>query len=193
MIELYSDKLGFDSFIDKRERNSVIEIEVYSDEILKVRNAVDKSEWTYLGALFVPVEFKKECIIALNNGRCIANHDWHANQSECTHDCGYHEKNNTEIHYADMHRSSARLEIAKNWINFIFNDSCKMHPKFVYLNILGLNLTNMSLKSFGDHSDHDLTIYNRFYRTNLIGGINYFFSDYRSVNFSFFPIINTFP
>ena len=159
-----------------------IELEVYSDEINRVKLSADNSVWMYIGALFVPVEFKNYCLTTLNNLRCIKHGDWTDEKSECPHQCDFHYKNNTEIHYNELHRSNARLRIAKNWIiQFANREICQKHRKLVYLNILGLNLSNMNLELFGDDKDRDLTIYNRFYRTVLKGGIGYFFKKYRRV------------
>jgi len=135
----------------------------------------------YIGAIFVPIEFKNHSLATLNNLRCLKHKDW-SNKSECSHPCGFHDKNNTEIHYKDLHKSRVKFQIAKNWIiHFINHESCQKHRKLAYLNILGLNLSNINLELFGENPSRDLTIYNRFYRTVLKAGIGYFFKDYKRV------------
>ena len=171
-----------DRFKNQSTNKDEVELEVYSDEINRVKLSTDGSVWMYIGALFVPIEFKDSCLETLNNLRCVKYGQWTDEESECPHQCGFHEKNNTEIHYKDMHRSSARLQIAKNWITqFMIRESCQKHRKLVYLNILGLNLSNMNLELFGADTDRDTTIYNRFYRSVLKGGIGYFFKGYGRV------------
>ncbi|HEC87590.1 MAG TPA: hypothetical protein ENI49_07000 [Thermoplasmatales archaeon] len=161
-----------------------IKLEVYSDEINRVKLSIDNSVWMYIGALFVPINFKDYCLTKLNNLRCVKYGNWHDEESECPQQCGFHEDNDTEIHYKNLHKSKsdAGPKIAKNWINkFMIQESCQKHRKPVYLNILGLNLSNMNLELFGENKGRDLTIYNRFYRSVLKGGINYFFRDYRRI------------
>jgi len=51
----------------------------------------------------------------------------------------------------------------------------------LYLNILGLNLSNMNLELFGGDNHRDMVIYNRFYRTILQSGLSYFFKDYNKI------------
>ncbi len=171
-----------EGFKNQNANKDKIKLEIYSDEINRVKVSIDNSVWMYIGALFVPIEFKDYCLTTLNNLRCVRHGDWTDEESECPHQCGFHDRNNTEIHYKDMHRSNARLQIAKNWITqFMIRESCQKHRKLVYLNILGLNLSNMNLELFGDDTDRDTTIYNRFYRSVLKGGIGYFFKSYERV------------
>jgi len=134
----------------------------------------------YLGALFVPTGYKTEVLKSLNNLRCIKNHHWNNSDSDCPEGCRYHEENNTEIHFKEIHRSSARYMIAKNWINFFDKEACQKHQKMLYCNIIGINLSNISYCEFGSGKT-ELNIYNRFYRTLLMGGLNYFFKEYSSI------------
>ncbi len=78
------------------ENTSEMTLEIYSDEIKRAK-APDNSVWTYLGVLFVPKECKDYHLRMLNNLRCIQHQDWKTNA--CPHNCGYHDKNNTVIHY----------------------------------------------------------------------------------------------
>ena len=167
--------------LEYNNRKEMIELEVYSDEITRVKLSVDGSVWMYLGVIFVPIEFKSLSLGILNNLRCLKHNDW-SDESKCPHRCGYHDKNNTEIHYQELHRSNARFNIAKRWItSFVKDEGCKRDRKLIYLNILGLNLSNMNLELFGEDPNLKLKIYNRFYRTVLKAGISYFFKDYKSV------------
>jgi hypothetical protein len=160
-----------------------IKIEVYSDEINRVKLSLDNSTWMYLIVLFVPQEFKENNLILLNNLRCKQYKNWNEMVSTCPHQCGFHDKNDTEIHFRELHRSNARLQIAENWLNqFLIRESCHKNRKLLYFNILGSNLSNMNLGLFGDDTDRDLTIYNRFYRTALKSGLSYFFNYYKKIS-----------
>jgi hypothetical protein len=134
----------------------------------------------YLGALFIPTGYKTEVLKNLNNLRCIKNHNWNISESDCPESCKFHKQNNTEIHFKEIDRSSARYMIAKNWISFFEKEACQKHRKMLYCNILGINLSNISYCEFGSGKT-ELNIYNRFYRTLLMSGLNYFFKDYSSI------------
>jgi len=102
--------------------------------------------------------------------------------SDCGHLCGHHSDNDTEIHYKEVHKLNARYRIAQNWIRFIKDEACSRHSKLLYINILGLNLSKMNLDLFGSDSSRDLILYNRFYRTAIIGGLNYFFKHVNKIS-----------
>lgn len=135
----------------------------------------------YLGALFVPTAYKAEVLENINDFRCIKNKKWNNSKSNCPDSCRFHDENNTEIHFKEIHRSSARYQIAKNWISFFNKEACQKHRKMLYCNVLGINLSNISYCEFGSGGKTDLNIYNRFYRTLLMSGLNYFFKDYSSI------------
>ena len=153
-----------------------LNLEIYSDEILTVRDNSDNSKWMYFGTLFFRSEKKETLIETLNNLRCIKSNHWHCDVNTCDDRCGYHEKNNTEIHYKELAESNARFRIAQNWINFFKNERSPKTDRLFYFNILGLNLSSMNLELFGTDSN-DLTIYNQFYRTTILSGLKYFFKD----------------
>jgi hypothetical protein len=164
-----------------RSLSKNIEPDVYSDEIFNAVDPFDNTNWMYLGALFVPSDYKTEVLKNLNDLRCIKNHNWNIFESDCPEGCKFHKENNTEIHFKEIHRSIARHMIAKNWIVFFNKEACQKHRKLLYCNILGINLSNISYSEFGRGGKTELNIYNRFYRTLLIGGLNYFFKDYSSI------------
>ena len=151
-----------------------LNLEIFSDEILTVRDNRNNSKWIYFGTLFVNKEKKDQLIQQLNNLRCIKSNNWHPDISTCEDRCGYREKNNTEIHYKELAESNARFRVAQNWIKFVKDDRSPKNDRLFYFNILGLNLSAMNLEMFGEGTN-DLTIYNRFYRTTILGGLNYFF------------------
>jgi len=163
-------------FINVVRVKNKVELNIYCDEIYDVEDQLDGSKWMYIGALFVPLQYKEELLTILNNCRCIQHNNWHYSESECSHQCGFHTRNNTEIHYNEL-GANAKFRVAEKWINFIHKKACINHRKMLYFNILGLNLTKMNLQQFGNGSQVDYNLYNRFYRTVLKGGLNYFFKD----------------
>ncbi len=163
------------------ENNNTINLEIYSDEIKRVKLESDGSIWMYLGVIFLPIEVKGYYLKLLNNQRCIKNKDWHQEENLCPHRCGYHEKNNTEIHYKELHRTNARFRIAENWIENVLCRVPTGDNRKLYLNILGLNLSNMNIELFGDNKHRDMIIYNRFYRTIILSGLSYFFKNHKII------------
>lgn len=156
-----------------------IKLEAYCDEIHKCYLPSDHSHWMYIGILFVPLQIKNRLLAELLNKRCISHSSWVWKESECPFNCGFHDKNDTEIKYQTLHRLNARYRIARRWLQeFLIEENNKNDRGLVFFNILGLNLKNMELESFGSDRNRDLTIYNRFFRTVLSGGVNFFFAEY---------------
>jgi hypothetical protein len=170
----------FDSELFDKQIVRPHNLEIFSDEILTVRDNHDNSKWMYFGTLFVPSEKKESLLQQLNNLRCIKTNNWHPDISTCEDRCGYHDKNNTEIHYKELAESNARFRIAQNWIKFVRDERSPKTDRLFYFNILGLNLSAMNLEMFGERSS-DLTIYNRFYRTTILSGLKYFFKNRKVV------------
>lgn len=160
-----------------------INLEVYCDEINPVKSEFDKTTWMYIGMLFVPKTKKASLLKHLLDARCIQYNNWHCDKNMCPHQCKYHEKNNTEIHYREVDRSDARYRIAQRWLkDFMIEKNNKGNMGLVYFNLLGLDLTNMDLDEFGPGEGRELTIYNRFFRTTLKSGAKYFFAKYDRIN-----------
>lgn len=143
-----------------------IEIETFSDEIYDT-----KDQWIYIGMLFVPLKKRKELLQNLLNRRCIQHNSWRWNEKECPYKCGYHNWNNTEIHYAKVHKTNAKFKIAHRWLEFLIKNN-KENMELIYFNILGIDLGKLDVSEFGEDW---LNIYNRFFRTVLLGGAKYFF------------------
>jgi hypothetical protein len=51
--------------------NKKIELDIYSDEIFNAVDPFDNTNWMYLGAFFVPSDYKTEVLKNLNDLRCI--------------------------------------------------------------------------------------------------------------------------
>lgn len=160
---------------------SSIKLDTYCDEIHRVTDN-SGSTWMYMGMLFVRHDQKEALLKELLDMRCIQRNSWEWDESQCPYKCGYHDRNDTEIKYSDLHRSNARYRIACRWLNdFLIEKNNRGNRGMVYFNIIGLNLTNMNLEYFGSDKSRDLTIYNRFFRTVLKGGAKYFFSEYDNI------------
>ncbi|UJG40417.1 MAG: DUF3800 domain-containing protein [Candidatus Heimdallarchaeum aukensis] len=161
-------------------RNNSITLEVFCDEINKVRLPYDNSWWMYLGALFVPVTKKQELIDTLLNLRCIKHHNWHWDTANCPHKCKYHTSNNAELHFHSIHKRIDKFKIAKKWLSFLVEENNKRDLGLIYFYILGLDLTKLNLENFGEKKGVDMNIYNRFFRT-VISGAKYFFNEYEII------------
>lgn len=105
-------------------RNEIL-LEIYCDEITRVKDESDGSVWMYLGALFVPLSIKHELLSKLLNLRCIRYNSWHWDENNCPNKCGYHKWNNTEIHFKEIHRHRTKFEIARRWLNFLIERGCR--------------------------------------------------------------------
>jgi len=112
----------------------------------------------------------------LNQLRCIKHNTWYENEVDCPKQCGYHSSNNTEIHYVNLHKSNARFRIAERWMKFIIDEG--LSNNYIYFSILGINLSNIDFDIFGGKKGSTYNIYNRFFRTALIGSFKYFFKQY---------------
>ncbi len=143
------------------------DLDIYADE------AFFDKKWIYIGALFVPLHKKAELLNELLNCRCIKRNSW--NENSCLDPCGFHEKNNTEMHYKDV-RANNKFTIAQNWLKFLLETNNKKDRGLVYFNILGLDLSKIDYNLF-DAKNRKMSIYNRFFRTVLLGGIKYFFGE----------------
>ncbi len=161
------------------DRNNIF-LEIYCDEITRVKDMDDGSTWMYLGALFVPLARKYELLSKLLNLRCIKYNSWHWDEIDCLNKCGHHRWNNTEIHFKEVHRHKSKYEIAKRWLEFLIENNKKDY-RLIYFNILGIELSKLNLERFGEDKGRDLNIYNRFFRTLISGGAKYFFGEYESI------------
>jgi len=70
-------------FLEPVKSEKVIHLEVYCDEITRVKDKDDESIWMYLGALFVPLSKKDTLLSKLLNLRCIKHNSWHWDENNC--------------------------------------------------------------------------------------------------------------
>lgn len=118
----------------------------------------------------------------LNNCRCRKNREWNVNPDSCERICNYHSTNNTEIHYKGLGKNRVGTDIAIDWIKDLIVNYPRSGIRPYYLSIIGLNYSKLNLEQFGEDKGTKLKIYNRFYRTILKGGFQYFFQNYPKIN-----------
>jgi len=139
-----------------------------------------------MGILIVKCEKEEKLIQKLLNKRCgnNKNNSWHLSDDPCSYykshnnKCSYHKKNNKEIHYKKLD-SKDQYFVAKKWLNFLLEEDRKLTSFY----ILGINLTNLNYKFFGDtYGDERYnTIYNRFFRSSVQKSVKSYFSNYDKI------------
>ena len=153
-----------------------MEIEIFTDETY-IDNYIG------IGSLFVPTSYKKELTTKLFNLRCLnpQNNNWTIENNNCPNKCKYHNLNNFEIHFKNIDNSisDAKLNICQNWINFVINHNrnVKDKNKLLYFKILYLDLNELGFDVFGINNKDKNNIYNRFYRTCVVGPLKFFFDN----------------
>ncbi len=157
-------------YLPSKDENfmSPVEISIYCDE--SEPQSIENEHWVYYGLLIIPENKKKELYNRLINARCIPNNKWV--QNGCANVCGFHEKNNTELHYSELSRNH-ELRISKKWIKILYNE-CLKNEQIIYFNILGLNKTFIDTKYWQHHKNKSIKIYGRFLFT-AIKSIKHFF------------------
>lgn len=139
-------------------------VNVYCDEVRPVPLETDgqNEEWAYIGVLIVAVEFQDDLLRALLNSRC--GNPSRRNWGSCAQDYGFHERNNTEVHYKGLN-SGPVFSIADRWLNFLLADQ-----SLTWFYILGINFTRLDRARFGCPKGPAAysRIYNRFFRTAVL-------------------------
>lgn len=155
-----------------------MEIEVFTDES-QIEDKTHNKEYIVIGSLFIPTSFKDELTKNLVNLRCLSSNEWFYDSDDCNHKCKYHDYNNFELHFKNIDNSlsKAKLEIYKNWIDFLVNNNknAKNNDKMIYFEVLYIDLKNLDFDRFGVKKDKT-NIYNRFYRTEIYNAIKFFFN-----------------
>lgn len=165
-----------------------MELEIFSDETY-----ILNKKYIGIACLFVPTSFKEKLVNKLLDYRCLNDNNtsnWQINKDSCKlfndNQCNpkYHINNDCEIHYAKFRKgmSNSRKIISTRWIDFLVNNN-KSSPENerIYFNILFLDLEKLDSKFFGEDKTGN-NIYNRFYKTAIIGPIKYFFKKYNNVS-----------
>jgi hypothetical protein len=127
------------------------EIEIFADEIKPFKNRIGET-WLYLAILIIPIRKKERLLERLLAPR---------KRIPC----------DSEIKCHDLDKSTKRI-LAEKWIDVVLRDK---DEKSLYFDVLGLNLSKLHLPTFGDEQFGN--IYNRFFRSCVLHGINTCFSN----------------
>ena len=122
------------------------EIEIFADEIKDITNRFDET-WLYLAILIIPKRKKEQLLEKLLAPR---------RRIPC----------DSEIKCHDLDKTTKRW-LAEKWIDIVLRDK---QERSLYFDILGLNLTRLHLPAFGNEQFGN--IYNRFFRSCVLHGIN---------------------
>jgi hypothetical protein len=180
----------FENWSMKDSRSSIVELEIYADEIITPRNFNGTTKnWLGIGCLFVPLSKKKNILSNLVNSRCLfkANDNWVWDYSSCPFSSNnggtckeqWHQQNMMcEIHHHELkssRSSNSQKGIAKKWIDFLLQNG-RRNRGDIYFNILFIDLDRLQISCFGNEKVHE-NIYNRFFRTVIEYGLKSFFAD----------------
>lgn len=164
-----------------------MELEIFSDETY-----IFNKKYVGIGCLFVPTSFKDKLVNKLLSCRCLNNKNtskWQINPDSCKlfndNLCipQHHINNDCEIHYKKFRKnmSFSRRIISERWIDLLVNNNkLSSEDEKIYFNILFLDLEKLDSKFFGEDKTGN-NIYNRFYKTTIIGPMKYFFKNYNSI------------
>lgn len=130
------------------------EFEVFADESKNSTNRLTGDTWHYAGLLAVPTPQKKSLLTRLDDAR----------------DGCDSELKSTDLDHLPKRRA------AENWVDIVLSDA---EHDSVYISLLGLNVTRLNSSSFGGQKFN--SIYNRFFRTNLLYACKCFSSSDRVV------------
>lgn len=152
-----------------------MEVEIFTDETYF-------KNFQYIGimCLFVPTSHKKKFVNQLSNLRC-PNSNWKWSFEDCEIKCNnnQHELNNSEVHFKNLNKASRnKINICEKWIDFLmnYNKNKDEDDDCIYFKILYLDLEKIDKTQFGDKADKN-NMYNRFYRSMIIGARKFFFTD----------------
>lgn len=162
-----------------------MEVEIYTDESY-FQDKKTKKVYIGIGCLFVPTNFKEKMSKDLSNLRCLngscSQWSWkigkcNINDNICKEK--WHNYNNCEIHYKKLSNSSSQAskKISKRWIEYLVNYNRKNldTENLIYFKILYLDCSKLDMSEFGDEKTQNI-IYNRFYRSMILGVRKYFFT-----------------
>ena len=158
-----------------------IELEIFSDETY-----IFNKKYVGIGCLFVPKNNRFNLANKLISSRCLNNknhNNWIVKQDNCKmfkkNKCKkqHHKYNDCEIHYKEFRKkmSYSQKEITNRWIDILLdkNRQNKVNEK-IYFNILYLDMEKLDESFFGEDKTGN-NVYNRFYKTTILGPLKSFF------------------
>lgn len=158
-----------------------IELEIFSDETY-----IFNKKYVGIGCLFVPKDNKLNLANKLTSSRCLNNENpdyWIAKQDNCKMfkkgNCKkqYHKYNDCEIHYNEFRKgmSYSQKEITNRWIDILLDKNRqRKETEKIYFNILYLDMEKFDKSFFGEDKTGN-NVYNRFYKTTILGPLKSFF------------------
>ncbi|WP_295614378.1 hypothetical protein [uncultured Methanobrevibacter sp.] len=158
-----------------------IELEIFSDETY-----IFNKKYVGIGCLFVPKDNKLNLVNKLKSSRCLNNENpdyWIAKQDNCkmfkNGSCKkqYHKYNDCEIHYNGFRKgmSYSQKEITNRWIDILLDKNRqRKETEKIYFNILYLDMEKLDTSFFGEDKTGN-NVYNRFYKTTILGPLKSFF------------------
>jgi hypothetical protein len=145
---------------------SVIELNLFCDEIKSKACPITGDKWHYLGILIVPILQQASLLEDILKARYRC-------ENLDTLETGsiYFPKNNKIVHFSELDADT--YHIAKRWHDYILNP---LSAKKVFFNILGINQNRLRMENFGNRNDFN-RIYSRFFRTALVFPLKKYFSN----------------
>ncbi|MCB0200807.1 MAG: hypothetical protein KDI03_12125 [Anaerolineae bacterium] len=135
----------------------VTRVRLYADEIKPYTNGLGE-KWMYIGILAIPDDRWEKAISWLLEDRQESRY--------------YDEVHFVKLrNYSYAHVHNAKTLLAKRWVRRVVWDADKMFHFY----LLGLNLSNLQARAFGDGSDRERNIYNRFFRSSVFYVLKSFF------------------
>lgn len=135
----------------------IVKVRLYADEVKPYVNGLGE-KWMYIGILAIPDEEWAKAFDWLQQDRQAIGYD-------------------DEVHFVKLrnysyaHVHNQKTMLAKRWVNRVLWDA----DKVFHFYLLGLNLSNLQVKAFGDGSERDRNIYNRFFRASVSYVLKSFF------------------
>jgi len=134
-----------------------MKIFVFADER---KNVI--ARWDYICLLIIPSDKFKSLFNDLIKARQEAQYDY-------------------ELSFSKLNKkgTGSKLDLANCWTDIIIDDATK-HMDRIYFKIFGIDKAKLDFSFFGYKNTPDgkyANIYNRFFRTALLGSLNYFFPD----------------
>jgi hypothetical protein len=145
-------------FFGNKTTTKDLSITVYADE----RKKLDE-RWDYMCLFFFPTDKIEEFCKLLAFAREKAN-----NYSG-------------EMKFAAINKKGKgeKFKVAKEWVNVVIEDGLQKKEN-IFFSILGIDRNNLDFSAFGKGNSNYgkyANVYNRFFRSVLVGGLKYFFSN----------------
>lgn len=150
-----------DLFGNPVDTGKAIRVNVYADEVWETKHHITGETWIYTAALYERTD-KPVLSSVISTRYCTEKDGWEE----------YRDKNDTDIHWAELGKDRNKKFVVERWLKLI-RDDCFSNRKF-YFSLSGINLTNLNLNEF-DEKQRLNSVYNRFFRAMLKYSLKKFF------------------